>query len=112
MNDAKKTKREDIRRRALAAVCAITIAVLQCAVVLTIDTESAYGADIGISMNVIVTNDQTPGSAAKTVSLSPKEFVVDVNPETGKKNNSKWTVGRRFCGETESFRVSGYYITK
>lgn len=95
MNDAKKTKRKDIRRRALAAVCAITIAVLQCAVVLTIDTESAYGADIGISMNVIVTNDQTPGSAAKTVSLSPKEFVVDVNPETGEKT----TVNGRLVGD-------------
>lgn len=75
MNDAKKTKRKDIRRRALAAVCAITIAVLQCAVVLTIDTESAYAAaEVKVSVYVPSVSDST--------NTSNKMKVSDIGSET------------------------------
>lgn len=95
MDNTKKTKRKDIRRRALAALCAVTIAVLQCAVILTIDTETVYGEDISVSVNVIVTNDKTPGSASGSAKLeATKEITIaDPESETGTRTVKGRTVG-------------------
>lgn len=74
MDNTKKTKRKDIRRRALAALCAVTIAVLQCAVILTIDTESAY-AGIKISVEyqdskVVTVSDYGISSISSSIQIT------------------------------------------
>lgn len=86
MDNTKKAKRKDIRRRALAALCAITIAVLQCAVILTIDTESVYGGEkIKVSVYVPSVGSDTHTSNSFTVSDigSGTDLVIGHDPETG-----------------------------
>lgn len=82
MDNMNKTKGKHFRRRILTAVCAITIAMLQCAVVLTIETETVFGESVEVSVNVIVTNDKTPGSASGSAKLDATKDITIEDPES------------------------------
>ena len=65
VSTGRKARRRGVRRRILASVCAFAIAMLQCAVILTIDTESVHAAGT-VDVTVLYKNGKTATKNGKS----------------------------------------------